>query len=151
MFISGPCVHMDLTPRVCQKYLLVLCPHLKLTVVFGRRLIRRPVRVCRILIFHFLATYVGPGVLSTACRIVGGGGVGLIMFMCACVTLGMLRCATVMYTCVTHGMLRSATLLPSLEATDLTLLRDWGGLCLSCGREGLILGSGVGQVIIPSS
>ena len=81
----------------------------------------------------------------------GWGGVGLIMFMCACVTLGMLRCATVMYTCVTHGMLRSATLLPSLEATDLTLLRDWGGLCLSCGREGLILGSGVGQVIIPSS
>ena len=42
-------------------------------VVFGRRLIRRPVRVCRILISHFL---VGPGVVSTACPMVWGVGWG---------------------------------------------------------------------------
>ena len=42
-------------------------------VVFGRRLIRRPVRVCQILISHFL---VGPGVVSIACPMVWGVGWG---------------------------------------------------------------------------
>ena len=50
------------------------------------------------------------GVVSTACRSVGGWGhgrvgwVGRITFMYNCVTLGMLRCARFMYTCVTQQL-----------------------------------------------